>query len=248
MKKTGFYVWDLRFSTAVWLLKSSVFWDIAPCRLLKLNRRFGGTCRKQMTSRAFRLFTFLDLFFHGEGIGDMFLRNVGRLSPDYGVISVVAGNRLDNRGIMLLLSTAYWSFLTANPRVPVTSPRSKLPALHLVALPPFLYTSSWCSCVIVAERTFHFLVSWGGVRLSPLGTSATVRPIVPASDDDECGAVGGMRIGRGNRSTRRKPDPVQLCPPQIPHGLTWNPGRRGGKPRTNRLSYDTAIETTLVSV
>jgi hypothetical protein len=37
----------------------------------------------------------------------------------------------------------------------------------------------------------------------------------------ECGAVGGMRIGRGNRSTRRKPAPVTLCPPQIPHDLTW---------------------------
>jgi hypothetical protein len=41
-----------------------------------------------------------------------------------------------------------------------------------------------------------FFVSWGGVRLSPLGTSATNWPIVPAPDDDECGAVGGMRIGR----------------------------------------------------
>jgi hypothetical protein len=29
-----------------------------------------------------------------------------------------------------------------------------------------------------------------------------------------------MRIGRGNRSTRRKPAPVPLCPPQIPHDLT----------------------------
>jgi hypothetical protein len=38
---------------------------------------------------------------------------------------------------------------------------------------------------------------------------------------DECGAVGGKRIGRGNRSTRRKPAPVPLCPPQIPHDLTW---------------------------
>jgi hypothetical protein len=38
---------------------------------------------------------------------------------------------------------------------------------------------------------------------------------------DECGAVGGMRIGRGNRSTRRKAAPVPLCPPQIPHDLTW---------------------------
>jgi hypothetical protein len=40
-------------------------------------------------------------------------------------------------------------------------------------------------------------------------------------DDDECGAVGGMRIGEGNRSTRGKPAPVPLYPPQIPHDLTW---------------------------
>jgi hypothetical protein len=39
--------------------------------------------------------------------------------------------------------------------------------------------------------------------------------------DDACGAVDGMRIGRGNRSTRRKPAPVPLCPPQILHDLTW---------------------------
>jgi hypothetical protein len=39
---------------------------------------------------------------------------------------------------------------------------------------------------------------------------------------DECGVVGGMRIGRGNRSTRRKHAPVPLCPPQIPHDLTWD--------------------------
>jgi hypothetical protein len=39
--------------------------------------------------------------------------------------------------------------------------------------------------------------------------------------DDECGPVGGMRIGRGHRRTRRKPAPTPLCPPQIPHDLTW---------------------------
>jgi hypothetical protein len=39
-------------------------------------------------------------------------------------------------------------------------------------------------------------------------------------DDDDCGAIGGMRIGSGNRSTRRKPTPVTLCSPQIPHDLT----------------------------
>jgi hypothetical protein len=34
-------------------------------------------------------------------------------------------------------------------------------------------------------------------------------------DDDECRAVGGM-TGKGNRSTRRKPALVPLCPPQSP--------------------------------
>jgi hypothetical protein len=39
--------------------------------------------------------------------------------------------------------------------------------------------------------------------------------------DDEGGAVGGMKIGRGNRSTGRKPASVLLCPPQIPRDLAW---------------------------
>jgi hypothetical protein len=34
--------------------------------------------------------------------------------------------------------------------------------------------------------------------------------------EGDCGASGGMKIGRGNRSTRRKSAPVPLCPPQIP--------------------------------
>jgi hypothetical protein len=56
----------------------------------------------------------------------------------------------------------------------------------------------------------------GGVQLSPLGTAATNRPIVPAPGDSDDGEIGGM-IGKENRSTRRKPAPVSLCPPQIPH-------------------------------
>jgi hypothetical protein len=35
-------------------------------------------------------------------------------------------------------------------------------------------------------------------------------------DEGDCGAIGGMKIGRGNRSTRRKPAPAPFCPPQIP--------------------------------
>jgi hypothetical protein len=70
--------------------------------------------------------------------------------------------------------------------------------------------------------SFFFYFLGGGVRLSPLGTSATIWPIVePRMIYDECGAVCGMRIGKGNRSTQRKPASVPLCPPQIPHNLTW---------------------------
>jgi hypothetical protein len=53
----------------------------------------------------------------------------------------------------------------------------------------------------------------GGVHMGPLGTSATEWP-APGDYDD--GEFGGMKIGRGNRSARRKPAPVPLCPPQIP--------------------------------
>jgi hypothetical protein len=56
--------------------------------------------------------------------------------------------------------------------------------------------------------------------MSPLAKSTTNWPTVPAPDD-ECGAVDGIRIGRGSRNTWRKPVPVPLCPPQIPHDLTW---------------------------
>jgi hypothetical protein len=32
-------------------MKSSIFWDITPCSPLKVNRRFGGTCRLHLQSR-----------------------------------------------------------------------------------------------------------------------------------------------------------------------------------------------------
>jgi hypothetical protein len=62
-----------------------------------------------------------------------------------------------------------------------------------------------------------FIIS--GVGLSPLGTAATSGLLYKPQmiDEDDCGAVGGMKIGRGNRSTRRKPAPAPLCPPQNPH-------------------------------
>jgi hypothetical protein len=62
----------------------------------------------------------------------------------------------------------------------------------------------------------------GGVRLSPLGTAATTGLLYQPQMivDDDCGPIGGMKIGKGNRSTRRNPVPDPLCPPQIPHDLT----------------------------
>jgi hypothetical protein len=68
----------------------------------------------------------------------------------------------------------------------------------------------------------------GGVQLGPLGTAANNRPIVPAPgvyDDEE---IGGIMIGRVNRSTWRKPALVPLCPPKTPHAL---PGCEPGPPR-----------------
>jgi hypothetical protein len=57
----------------------------------------------------------------------------------------------------------------------------------------------------------------GGVQLGPLGNAATNRPIVSAPGEYDDGEIGGMMIGKGNRSIRRKPAPNPLCPPQTPH-------------------------------
>jgi hypothetical protein len=53
-------------------------------------------------------------------------------------------------------------------------------------------------------------------KLDPLGTSATEWPIVSVPGDYDYGEFGGMNIGTGNRSPRRKPAPAPLCLPQIP--------------------------------
>jgi hypothetical protein len=92
----------------------------------------------------------------------------------------------------------------------------------------------------VATLLFFF---FRGVGLS-LGTAATSGVLYKPQmiNEGDRGAIGGMKIGRGNRSTRRKPAPAPLCLPQIPHDQTRarTPGRRGGKPATNHLSYGAA--------
>jgi hypothetical protein len=69
-------------------------------------------------------------------------------------------------------------------------------------------------------KVFFIIIS--GVRLSPLGTAATTGLLYQPQmiDDGDCEEIGGMKIGRGNPSTWRKPAPAPLCPPQIPHDQT----------------------------
>jgi hypothetical protein len=54
-----------------------------------------------------------------------------------------------------------------------------------------------------------------------LGTEATTGLLYQPRmiGDGDCGEIGGMKIGRGNLRTRRKPALAPFCPrpPQIPH-------------------------------
>jgi hypothetical protein len=73
-------------------------------------------------------------------------------------------------------------------------------------------------------------------RLLDLGQSAGLLGRVISSSqgvstpgDYEDGEVGGMNgFGRGNRSTRGKPAPTPLCPPQVPLA---RPGCELGQPQ-----------------
>jgi hypothetical protein len=85
--------------------------------------------------------------------------------------------------------------------------------------------------VIVARNTLHSrptwihqILTWPFFKFLWVGVSwvhLVRRPVLgllyqpQMLDDDGCGAVGGMRICRGNRSTWRKPSSVPVYPPQI---------------------------------
>jgi hypothetical protein len=82
------------------------------------------------------------------------------------------------------------------------------------------------------------------VRLSPRGTSATNWPTVPAPEDTRwVWTIWWNENWQGKQKYSE-----ETCPSVTlsTTNLTWpdlgsNPGRRGGKPATNRLSYVTVI-------
>jgi hypothetical protein len=81
-----------------------------------------------------------------------------------------------------------------------------------------LFTSFKYTDEKISQLSVFFLIGivGGGAQLGPLATAATNRPNVSAPGDYDDGEIGGI-IGRGNRSTWRKPAPVPLYPPQTPH-------------------------------
>jgi hypothetical protein len=88
---------------------------------------------------------------------------------------------------------------------------------------------------------FSIRIIGGWVQLGPPGTSATDWSIVLAPGDYDDREFGGMKIGRGNRSTR-----IESCLALSTTNPTWpdhgsNPCRHGRKPATNSLSYGAAL-------
>jgi hypothetical protein len=93
------------------------------------------------------------------------------------------------------------------------------------------------------------------MRRNPLGTAATVWLIVPAPDDGWwwwwwLWSNWWNEDGQGKPKYSEKTYPSATLSTTNP---TWpdpgsNPGRRGGKPATNRLSYGAAWATTLLTL
>jgi hypothetical protein len=90
-----------------------------------------------------------------------------------------------------------------------------------------------------------FLISGVGLRvLQPL-TGLLYQPRIIG--DCDCGEIGGMKIGWGNQSTRRKPAPAPFCPPQTQHDgraiaqarlvAGFPPRRPGFKPGSGHVGF-----------
>jgi hypothetical protein len=77
------------------------------------------------------------------------------------------------------------------------------------------FETFFCSKKFNKLKKYIFFNLWGGTFGTAATTGLLCQPRVIGEGD--CGETGGIKIGRENRSTRRKPAPAPLCPPQIPH-------------------------------
>jgi hypothetical protein len=135
-----------------------------------------------------------------------------------------------------------------------TGPRSSLVIQKSLILPssrlknkhtkPVAFTGYFKKYVFNNKFNMYFFYFCHGVRLSPLGTSATVWPVVPAPDY----RWRWLWSNRWNANWQGKPKYSEKTCPNVTFSTinpTWcdlesNPDRRSGKPATNRLSYGTA--------
>jgi hypothetical protein len=109
-----------------------------------------------------------------------------------------------------------------------------LSIVHLIssALIFFLWRYSPILGLARLHETFRFISVTRSRRVGRTpwtGDQLVARPLLTAPGDCDDDEVGGMNgFGGGNRSTRRKPAPKPLCPPQ---SLLARPGREHGPPR-----------------
>jgi hypothetical protein len=64
--------------------------------------------------------------------------------------------------------------------------------------------------LLVKSKAFFFLILWGGTK--SLGTAAISGLLYKPQtiDDGDCGVIGGIKIDRGNRSTRKVKGKVRV--------------------------------------
>jgi hypothetical protein len=85
----SFYLQDGFDVLVAVVMKSSINWDITPCTLLKVSRRFGGTC---LLATFHHSGFVLALFLDPEDGGYMFLQNISLLSVDYMALYLIRQN------------------------------------------------------------------------------------------------------------------------------------------------------------
>jgi hypothetical protein len=89
LARQSYFVVGFEVLTAV-IMKTTIFCDRTPCSPLKVNQRFGGTCRLHLQGRrrtvlaiCFHTGFLLGLLFCSEDGGNMLLRNFVGVSMEY---------------------------------------------------------------------------------------------------------------------------------------------------------------------